>query len=172
MKKIFTASIIIIAFLLVGCCGQKTNFTPDELVKAAKKETTKITAEDLFKRMDNDKAFTLLDVRTAREHNHGYIPGSALINRGTLEFKILNKSFWKNKDIDMPEKEENIVVYCKKGGRSILAAKTLKKLGFKNVTYLDGGFKKWELTYPDRVDKNLEALGGGGEKKHDMGGGC
>lgn len=171
MKKIIAASLIIIASLLAGCCGQETNLSADEIVKSAKEEVTKITAEELYNLMDSDEIYTLVDVRTGQEHYHGYIPGSVLMNRGSMEFKILKDSFWENAGLYKPKKEEKVVVYCKKGSRSILAAETLEKMGFENVVYLEGGFKEWELTYPDWVDKNLEALGGG-TQTHDMGGGC
>ncbi len=171
MKKILAATLIIIAFLLAGCCGNEENLSTKEIVAAAKENVSKITPKELYKLMDSDEIYTLVDVRTGREHYHGYIPGSVLVNRGSMEFKIMKNSFWENAGLYKPKKEEKVVVYCKKGSRSILAAETLQRMGFENVVYLEGGFKNWELTYPDWVDKNLEALGGG-TQTHDMGGGC
>ena len=83
---------------------------------------------------------------------------------GVIEFKINNDAFWEEAMLYMPEKNEEIIVYCRKGKRSILAAQTLQQLGFTNVTFVTDGWKKWELTYPLIFEKNLEQMG------HDSGG--
>jgi 3-mercaptopyruvate sulfurtransferase SseA len=49
-----------------------------------------------------------------------------------------------------------------------LAVESLKKLGYKNVKYIEGGFKKWELTYPLMQEKNLEE--GSGHQVEEVGG--
>lgn len=100
--------------------------------------------------------FNLIDVREPSEHNHGYIPGAVNIPRGVLEFNITNEAFWESTGFYFPEPTEEFILYCKKGSRSILAAETLKKLGYKNVTIIEGGWKKWELTFPTLQEKNLE----------------
>jgi rhodanese-related sulfurtransferase len=60
----------------------------------------------------------------------------------------------------MPEKTEKIIVYCKKGQRGILAAETLSKLGYSNVYALEGGWKNWEVAFPDIYEKDMDKLGG------------
>lgn len=75
-----------------------------------------------------------LDVRTEKEFKSGHIPGAIHIPRGLLEFQIENKISDKNKEI---------VVYCKTGGRASLATFTLVRMGYKNVKNLDGGWKAW-----------------------------
>jgi rhodanese-related sulfurtransferase len=57
------------------------------------------------------------------------------IPRGLLEFKIAKKVSDKNKEI---------VIYCKAGGRGCLAAFNLVRMGYKNVKNMDGGWKAWE----------------------------
>ena len=114
----------------------------------------------------------MIDVRQKSEHYYGYIPGSLVIPRGSLEFLIGSENFWEEEGLYMPLKEEKIVIYCKKGSRGILAAEALVKLGYEDVVALDGGWKKWELSYPDIYEKNLEMLSGGGAEEHDDGGGC
>lgn len=172
MKRIIIFGLILGSFILSSCCSNSGTQTTEELVAKAKSEINLITPEQLFDIMDKgEEIFTLIDVRTAMEYYPGYIPGAVLINRGSLEFKILSASFWENAGLYMPKKDEKVILYCKKGNRGALAAQTLQKMGFTNVYYLKGGFKNWELTYPDWVEKNLEAMGGGGQT-HDMGGGC
>ena len=56
-----------------------------------------------------------------------------------------------------PELTDEIIVYCKKGKRSVVAAKLLKQIGYQNVSFVEGGWKAWELTYPLLYDKNLNA---------------
>ena len=143
--------------------------TTDELVNHASKECQAIDAEKLLELMQGDDVYTLIDVRQSDEHYFGYIPGSVLLPRGSLEFRIENGEFWESEGVYMPLKDEIIVLYCKKGSRGALAAHTLQDLGYKKVYWLEGGWKKWELTYPDYTEKNLEALGGGGHAE-DVGG--
>ena len=149
---------------LFASCQQNESYTSsDEMVEAAKVNIETITVEEIKERIDTFAVFNLIDVRDSREHNHGYIPGSVNISRGTLEFNISNEEFWESTGFYYPEKTEEFVLYCKKGSRSILAAESLKKLGYKNVWILEGGFKKWELTYPDMQEKNLELESHGDE---------
>ena len=82
---------------------------------------------------------TVEDIRDTIElQNSGTIENSFHIPRGMLEFSIHPESaFFKNENLD-PNKE--IVLFCAAGGRSALAAKTLKDMGFQKVSHIDGGF--------------------------------
>jgi rhodanese-related sulfurtransferase len=162
---------IVIGIVFMGLIPAKTNIrSVDKLVLKAEKDCKKITADELNALMTSDEVYTLIDVRQELEHYYGYIPGSVILPRGSLEFKIEDEKFWEESGVYKPEKNEKIVVYCHKGQRGILAAQVLQLMGYSNVFYLDDGFKKWELTYPDNVEKNLEALGGGGHEEKS--GGC
>ncbi len=154
MKYLLLAIAISITFL--GCNKCDTFSTVDEMLLKASKNVKTITAEELKTKIDSFEMFNLIDVREPAEHNFGYIPGSVNIPRGTLEFNIALEEFWVSTGFYLPEASEEFVFYCKKGNRSILAAQALKKLGYKNVKVIDGGFKKWELTYPLLQEKNLE----------------
>ncbi|WP_347839815.1 rhodanese-like domain-containing protein [uncultured Draconibacterium sp.] len=154
MKKIF---ILIIGMALFAACDKTTSYNSvDEMVEQASQNLATLTVEQLKTKIDSFEMFNLIDVREPGEHNHGYIPGSVNIPRGTLEFNIGKEEFWESTGFYYPEKSELFVLYCKKGSRSILAAETLKKLGYENIYFLDGGWKKWELTYPLLQEKNLE----------------
>lgn len=167
MKKIVL--IITAIGLFLGCQRAETFSSADEMVRLASIDLKIITVDELKTKIDSFETFNLIDVRESNEHNHGYIPGSVNIPRGTLEFKIANEEFWESTGFYYPEQTENFVVYCKKGSRSILAAETLKKLGYKNVVFVEGGFKKWELSFPLMQDKNLELESHGRAKEV---GGC
>jgi len=103
-----------------------------ELLTAAKKEITQIEVEDID--LEN---MILIDVREADEFASGVIPAKTVftIPRGKLEFavddKLVNLS------------DHQIVCYCLKGARGLMAAKTLKDLGFNNVVNLEGGIESW-----------------------------
>ena len=167
MKKlVFLATIV---GLIYGCQKAETFSSVDEMVEQAGKEVKTITVEELKTKIDSFEMFNLIDVREPSEHNHGYIPGSVNIPRGLLEFNIASESFWESTGFYFPAKDEQFVIYCKKGSRSILAAETLKKLHYNNVVFIEGGWKNWELKYPLLQEKNLELESHGNTKEV---GGC
>ncbi|ORX82163.1 Rhodanese-like protein [Basidiobolus meristosporus CBS 931.73] len=89
--------------------------------------------------------FHLVDVRETSELENGIIPGAICIPRGLLE-----KDIEKNVPIT-----EEVVVYCASGYRSILAAESLKRMGYK-VKSLKGGFGEWKKG-ADAINPPLES---------------
>ena len=163
--KVLNIAVAIIIMIMGYSCNNNQGITTvDDMVVTAEQSTTPITVDILKQKIDDGEMILLLDVREPNEFNAGYIPGALNIPRGVLEFKINNEKFWEEAMLYMPLPEEEIIVYCKKGKRSILAAETLQKLGYTNVTYLDGGWKNWEMNYPLIYEKNLDA------NAHDDGG--
>jgi len=158
MKKlIFNLLGVFGLFAVMASCQQKTGYnTVDDMVVEAQAQTKAISVEQLNEKIDNGDMILLIDTREPNEFNAGYIPGAVNIPRGVLEFKIDDEGFWDEAMLYMPEKNEEIVVYCKKGKRSILAAKALQDLGYTNVYFLTDGWKKWEMTYPLKYEKNLD----------------
>ena len=118
-----------------------------DLINQAKKEVGEISPKKLKSLLDEGEEIIVLDVREREQRSEGSIPWTDFnkeyfhaLTRGNLEWKI-------NKII--PDKEEYIVTYCRKGGRGALAAQVLKKMGYKNVTTLKGGLKGWaKAGYP------------------------
>ena len=102
------------------------------LLDSAKKEIKQITVEELD--LEN---MVLIDVREADEFASGIIPAKKVftIPRGKLEFAVDDKL------VDVSDHQ--VVCYCLKGARGLLGAKTLKDLGFSNVSNLEGGIEKW-----------------------------
>jgi rhodanese-related sulfurtransferase len=105
-----------------------------QLVNEAKKEIQKLDSAQLRRMQQTGEKFTLIDVREPDEVAQGAIAGSVALPRGQLEHKI---------DTITTDKAARIVCYCGGGGRSALAAQSLKRMGFKNVQSLAGGYKKW-----------------------------
>jgi rhodanese-related sulfurtransferase len=82
----------------------------------------------------------IVDVRDAPElEASGKIPGSLHIPRGMLEFRADPASPYFNPTLD---KSKIVIVHCASGGRSALAGKLLKDMGYEKVYNL-GGFKDW-----------------------------
>ena len=170
MKKI---TLVVIVFALFSGCNQCKEFnTPEQMVKAALEVVKVIKVSELHKLMDGEEIYTLIDVRQKSEHYYGFIPGSLVIPRGSIEFLIGSETYWEEEGLYMPLKDEKIIVYCRKGNRGTMAASALVNIGYENVYTLDGGWKKWELTYPDEAEKDLEMLSGGGEEEQADTGGC
>jgi len=108
------------------------------LVKEALTEIATITPS-LALEMSNNNECNLIDIRDAVElQKLGRIENSFHISRGLLEFSIHPESvFVQNNNLDL---NKEIVLFCAAGGRSALAAKTLKEMGFKKVSHIEGGF--------------------------------
>jgi adenylyltransferase/sulfurtransferase len=106
-----------------------------QLVDEARKQIKEIDPDELKRMQEAGEKFTLIDVREPDEVAQGAIQGAVPVPRGVLEHKIDNVT---------TDKDAPIVCYCGGGGRSALAASNLKKMGFKNVMSLAGGYKKWK----------------------------
>ena len=109
-----------------------------ELVNKALKEIKTISTEEAHTMMKDGKS-NLIDIRDIRElQNEGKVEGAIHIPRGMLEFWLDPESaYFKEGKLDL---DKEMVLFCAGGLRSALAAKTLKDMGFKNVSHIDGGF--------------------------------
>ncbi len=102
------------------------------LVDQARSEIDEIdvgTARELL-----EKA-TFIDVRESDEHSQGAIPGARFLSRGLLERDIAGV---------VPDKDEQLVLYCSGGSRSALATESLRRMGYSNVVSMSGGFDRWK----------------------------
>ena len=108
------------------------------LVAEALKSVKTISPKEALKLSTENKC-NLIDIRDAVElQKTGSIENSLNISRGLLEFSIHPESAHvQNKKIDL---NKEIVLFCAAGGRSALAAKALKDMGFEKVSHVEGGF--------------------------------
>ena len=108
------------------------------LVTEALKVIETITPVQALK-LSNENKCNLIDIREKGELDKtGRIENSNHIPRGMLEFWLDPEGpYFKNGKIDM---NKEIVLFCAGGLRSALAAKSLKEMGFKKVSHIDGGF--------------------------------
>ena len=108
------------------------------LVAEALREIKTISPEQALK-LSNENKCNLIDIREKGELDKtGRVENSHHIPRGMLEFWLDPESpYFKNGKLDM---EKEIVLFCAGGLRSALAAKSLKEMGFENVSHIEGGF--------------------------------
>ncbi|RFM30885.1 rhodanese-like domain-containing protein [Chitinophaga silvisoli] len=94
-----------------------------------------ITAEELKKRIDSGETLHIVDVREPHEHAEFNI-GGILLPLGDIRAMQVDEL----EDL----KDEEVIVYCRSGGRSGQAAMILETMGFQNVKNLTGGMLNWE----------------------------
>ena len=108
------------------------------LVTEALKEIKTISTDEAFEKFNKSEC-NLIDIRDVRElEREGRIENSNHIPRGMLEFWLDPESaYFKQGKLDL---NKEMVLFCAGGMRSALAAKSLKDMGFKKVSHIDGGF--------------------------------
>ena len=92
-----------------------------------------ITAEEAKNIMDSREGYIILDVRTQEEYDQGHIPGAILIPNTEIEAQAEGV---------LTDKDQLILVYCRSGRRSKLAAQILVELGYTNILEF-GGIIDW-----------------------------
>ena len=105
-----------------------------ELMVKLQTEISEVTVEEARTSLEKKSDLVLLDVREKEEWLASHIPGAVHLSRGYLELKIEQM---------VPDKTTEIICQCGGGTRSLLAAKTLKELGYHNVSSMAGGFRQW-----------------------------
>ena len=128
MKKIFFALSVGLLLLLAGCSADTAN---DSVSHSPQVQT--ITAEEANRIMTEADNFILLDVRTLAEFQEMRIDGAILIPYNELAAKAAE---------ELPDKNTLILIYCRSGRRSALAAEILLELGYY-VLYDFGGIIDW-----------------------------
>lgn len=93
----------------------------------------RMSPEEAKKRLESAKGIVLLDVRTKEEYSEKHIPKSTLIPLNILREQAPKK---------LPNKDAEILVYCRSGNRSASAIRILSKLGYSNVKNM-GGIIHW-----------------------------
>ena len=141
MKKLLCIISIALCILLSACGNASVGVIggadgPTEVIVAKKGDRAmyeQITVEEAKKIMDNGEDFVILDVREKDEFDAGHIPGAVLIPYTEIK---------NNAEEILPDKDKQILVYCRSGRRSKIAAESLAKLGYTNVKEF-GGIIDW-----------------------------
>ncbi len=108
----------------------------EDMVNAAKQRIIEIDVAK-SKQLLAKGNIVLIDTREESEYAEGHIDGALLVPRGMLEFKIGNMP-------ELADKAKTVLIYCRLGSRSALAAQTLQQLGYANVLSMAGGFEAWK----------------------------
>jgi len=108
------------------------------LVSEALEEIKTISTDEAHEMLTNNQC-NLIDIRDVRElEKEGKVENANHIPRGMLEFWLdPNSVYFKKGKLDL---DKEMVLFCAGGLRSALAAKSLKDMGFKKVSHIDGGF--------------------------------
>ena len=123
MKKLI---FLLLAVMILTACGQdKENDQGAVYVN--------ITAEEAKQIMDGEEGYIILDVRTQEEYDQGHIPGAIVISHEEIAEKA---------EEVLTDKDQLILVYCRSGRRSKIAAEALAELGYTNIKEF-GGVIDW-----------------------------
>jgi rhodanese-related sulfurtransferase len=104
------------------------------VVNEAKTRIREVTIEEIAAKMEKRERFHLIDVREESEWAKGRIRGAIHLGKGVIERDIETR---------IPDKHAQLVLYCGGGFRSALAADNLQKMGYSNVSSMDGGWRGW-----------------------------
>ena len=129
MKKLI---FLLLAVMMLTACGQDTE-------KDRGAVYMNITAEEAKEIMDSQEGYVILDVRTREEYDEGHIPGATQISHEEIAEKAEEM---------LTDKDQLILVYCRSGRRSKIAAEALAELGYTNIREF-GGIIDW----PYEVEK-------------------
>jgi len=111
-----------------------------ELVSEARQTVKILQVGEVKEMMDTGEDFVLIDVRESDEYQKGSIPEGYSVPRGILEMTV---------EEQVPDCTKQIVLHCTAGGRSAMAALSLKNMGYQNVASMEGGFRAWaQAGYP------------------------
>ena len=105
-----------------------------ELVQSSLKNVGECDVYQVNVMLEENRKFYLIDVREDREWVQGFIAGATHLGKGIIERDISSV---------VTDKDELIVLYCQGGFRSALAGENIKKMGYKNVLSMSGGFSAW-----------------------------
>ena len=138
MKTIlFGLCVLLIGAVFTGCASAAN---PTEMASGKMEANGKadgayhrVTAAEARQLLQDDPSIILIDVRTPQEYADKHIPGSRLIPNETIQGEPLAGI----------SKDSKIMVYCRTGHRSRLAADKLIQMGYQHVYDVEGGITVW-----------------------------
>ena len=117
--------LLLLASLMLTACGKEKMPEQGKYIC--------ITPQEAKELMDTQEGYVILDTRTQEEYETGHIPGAIVISHEQIKEKA---------ESALPNKNQLILVYCRSGRRSKLAAQDLADLGYTNVKEF-GGILDW-----------------------------
>jgi len=115
-----------------------------DLVNEARPRVREITVAEVRARLGNGALVTLVDVREDAEWERGHLPGAVHLGKGILERDV---------GTTFPDPDQELILYCGGGYRSVLAADSLRRMGYARALSMSGGYRGWiEAGLPLQVD--------------------
>ncbi len=105
-----------------------------QIVNDARKRIHEVTIDNVKSKLDLGEKFLLIDVREESEYAKDHLPGSIHLGKGIIERDVEDR---------VPDLDTPMVLYCGGGFRSALAADNLQKMGYTQVSSMDGGVRGW-----------------------------
>ncbi|PRH81894.1 rhodanese-like domain-containing protein [Arenimonas caeni] len=116
--------------------------TVQDMVAEAKARIREIGPDEL--RQMQARGVPVVDVREPGEFAEGHIPGAVNIPRGVLEFEVDGHPAVNCvRDPALGHRDQPVILNCRSGARSAMAADALRQLGFAEPLSLAGGFMGW-----------------------------
>lgn len=116
-------------------------FSVGVLVARAKSEIEECDLSKVEKAIQNG-THLIVDVREPGEFSKGHLKDAINVPRGVLEFRT--DPGYPESIQSLSDRSSKIILYCRSGARSALAAQSLGQLGYKAVVSMAGGFIAWE----------------------------
>ena len=125
-------AIIMAGIILAGCMGGEST-DPHRVLKP----------NDAALMLNEETGIMLVDVRTPEEFKTGFIKGAVNIPLDELDKSAKKK---------LPDKDQTIMLYCKSGKRSAVAAEDLLEQGYTSILEIEGGITAWKgmLVKPEK----------------------
>ena len=154
--------LLLVMFSTLACNNKIEPFeSVDAMIADATNSVDAINAEDFKAKLEAEYHFTVIDCREEKEFIAGHILGAINIPRGMLEFSKL-----------ISDRRVKLYIYGQANQRAILSVGTLKKLKYKHVLMIDGGWEKWHKNYPEMIEKGSGDTQKGAPEPEEESGGC
>jgi rhodanese-related sulfurtransferase len=115
------------------------------MVGEAREQVEVLSPQQAQERMQQNPNAVVIDVQEAEDFAApGGIPGSINVPLGMLPIRADNELPEAMRDARLKDRDAPVITTCGGGGQAALAAKTLKDMGFTNVSMVDGGRRGWK----------------------------
>lgn len=133
-KILLTALVIITIITALAGCTEKTDTQQTEVTQVNIGTYYQITQDEAKRIMDEENDYMIVDAREQSEYDEGHIKGAIVIPYTEIEQRAQEL---------LPNKQQLILVYCRSGRRSKIAAQSLANMGYTNVKEF-GGIIDWQ----------------------------